>query len=92
MASRNISLRLASRLPNTSASESRPPGEMPKMKRPSSRWSSMATLAATAAGCTFGRLRVPVPSLMRFVASISVEMNIRHELMFSAASVVCSPT
>ena len=36
IASRNIALRSASRLPNASASESRPPGLMPKMKRPSS--------------------------------------------------------
>src|SRR5581483_1165249 len=37
-------------------------------------------------------LMVPVPSLMRFVASISEAMKIVHELMFSAASVVCSST
>ena len=52
----------------------------------------MAMLAATAAGCVFGMLTVPVPSLMRLVASTSVAMNIMHEVMFSAASVVCSPT
>ena len=32
----------------------------------------MATLAATAAGCVFGMLMVPVPSRMRLVASTSV--------------------
>ena len=52
----------------------------------------MATLAATVAGCVFGRLMVPVPSLMRLVASISVAMKIMHEVMFSALSVTCSPT
>ena len=52
----------------------------------------MAMLAAVAAGCWFGMLMVPVPSLMRLVASASVAMNIMHEVMFSAASVVCSPT
>src|SRR5438045_3931707 len=31
-------------------------------------------------------LIVPVPSLMRLVASISVQMNIRHEGMFPAGS------
>ena len=92
MASTNISLRLALRLPNTSASDSSPPGEMPKMNRPSSRWSSMAMLAAVAAGCAFGMLMVPVPSLMRLVASTSVAMNVMHEVMFSALSVTCSPT
>ena len=56
MASTNISLRLASRLPNTSASDSRPPGEMPKMKRPSSRWSSMAMLAAVGRGMRVGHV------------------------------------
>ena len=57
------------------------------MKRPSSIWSSIATLAATAAGWLFGMLSVPVPSLMRLVASISVQMNIIDEVMFSARSV-----
>ena len=52
----------------------------------------MATLAATAAGCVFGMLMVPVPSRMRLVASTSVHRNIMQEVMFSAASVVCSPT
>ena len=52
----------------------------------------MAMLAAVAAGWAFGMLMVPVPSLMRLVASTSVAMNIMQEVMFSAASVVCSPT
>ena len=52
----------------------------------------MAMLAAVAAGCAFGMLMVPVPSLMRLVASTSVAMNIMHEVMFSALSVTCSPT
>ena len=47
----------------------------------------MAMLAATAAGWVFGMLTVPVPSLMRLVASTSVAMNMAHEVMFSAASV-----
>ena len=65
---------------------------MPKMKRPSRRWSSIASCAATAAGWLFGMLTVPVPSRMRFVASASVAMNIAQEVMFSAWSVACSPT
>ena len=52
----------------------------------------MAMLAAVAAGWLFGILMVPVPSLMRLVASISVAMKVMHEVMFSALSVTCSPT
>ena len=65
---------------------------MPKMKRPSSMWSSIAMLAATAAGCWFGMLMVPVPSLMVLVSWIRLAMNTMHEVMFSARSVECSPT
>ncbi len=86
-----MALRSASRLPNTSASDSSPPGLMPKMKRPSSMWSSMAICAATAAGCAFGMLMVPVPSFIDLVASTSVARNIAQEVMFSARSVTCSP-
>ena len=42
----------------------------------------MAIFAAVAAGCAFGMLMVPVPSLMRFVASTSVAMKVMHEVMF----------
>ena len=52
----------------------------------------MAMLAATAAGWLLGMLTVPVPSRMRLVASTSVAMKVTHEVMFSAASVTCSPT
>jgi hypothetical protein len=31
-------------------------------------WSTIATSAAICAGCPFGRLTVPLPSLMRFVS------------------------
>ena len=65
---------------------------MPKMKRPSSMWSSIAICAAIAAGWLFGMLIVPVPSLMVLVASIRLAMNTAQEVMFSAWSVACSPT
>jgi hypothetical protein len=50
IASTNIAVRSWSRLPKTSASEGRPPGLMPKMKRPFAMWSTRATSAATIAG------------------------------------------
>ena len=49
-------------------------------------------LAATAAGCWFGMLTVPVPSLMVLVSWTRLAMNIMHDVMFSARSVECSPT
>ncbi len=52
----------------------------------------MATCAATAAGCEFGRFTVPLPSLIRLVASIRLAMNARQEVIVSARSVTCSPT
>ena len=54
-------------------------------------WSTIATSAATMAGWWFGRLTVPVPSLMFRVSRRSQAMKIRDEVMFSAASVMCSP-
>ena len=54
--------------------------------------STIAMLEATVAGWLFGMLTVPVPSLMRLVASTSVQMNIIADVMFSARSVWCSPT
>ncbi len=65
---------------------------MPKMKRPSSIWSSMAILAATAAGWVFGMFTVPVPSFIVLVSCTRLAMNIMQEVMFSARSVECSPT
>ena len=65
---------------------------MPKISRPSSMWSSIASEPASAAGWVFGMLMVPVPSLMRFVAAAIQAMNAMHEVIFSARSVVCSPT
>jgi len=41
------------------------------MKRPSSIWSSIAMLAATAAGWALGMFTVPVPSLIWLVAGQS---------------------
>ena len=91
IASTNIAVRSLSRLPKTSASESRPPGLMPKMKRPSAIWSIIATSAATRAGWWFGRFTVPEPSLICFVSFSSQAMKISEEVMVSAASVTCSP-
>ena len=92
MASTNIALRSRPKLPKTSASDISPPGLMPMMKRPCSRWSSMAACAATAAGWLLGMLMVPVPSTMFFVAKASEARNIMLEVTVSAASVTCSPT
>ena len=91
IASTNIAVRSASRLPNTSASESKPPGLTPIKKRPSRMWSIIATCAATAAGWVLGRLMVPLPSLIRLVSCARLAMNIRQEVMVSALSVTCSP-
>ncbi len=54
-------------------------------------WSTIATSAATIAGWWFGRLTVPVPSLMCLVSFSSQAMKISEEVMVSAASVMCSP-
>jgi len=43
IASTNIAVRSRSRLPNASASDIRPPGLIPNRKRPSSKWSIIAT-------------------------------------------------
>ncbi len=51
----------------------------------------MATCAATAAGWLFGRLTVPLPSFILFVESMRLAINIRHEVIGSALSVICSP-
>ncbi len=90
--SRKMALRSFLKLPNTSASDIRPPGLMPKMKRPFSMWSSIATCAAMAAGCEFGMFTVPVPSTIFFVSCARLARNIAHEVTFSARSVTCSPT
>src|SRR5258706_10198523 len=90
--SRKMALRSFLKLPNTSASDMRPPGLMPKMKRPFSRWSSIATCAAIAAGWLLGMLTVPLPSTMFFVSCARLARNIRQEVTFSARSVMCSPT
>ena len=92
MHSTNMALRSRPKLPNTSASDIRPPGLMPMMKRPCSRWSSMAACAATAAGWLLGMLIVPVPSLICRVWLASEARNIIEEVTVSAASVTCSPT
>jgi hypothetical protein len=91
IASTNIAVRSLSRLPNTSASDNRPPGLMPNRKRPSAMWSSIATSAATIAGWWFGRFTVPEPSLIDLVADSAQAMKISDEVMVSAASVMCSP-
>ncbi len=92
MHSLNFSRRSRSRLPNTSQSEGSPPGLIPKMKRPSSRWSSIAILAAIAAGWPFGRLTVPVPSVIRFVRWARLARKTEQSVIDSARSVTCSPT
>ncbi|MDF3011676.1 MAG: hypothetical protein K0S03_2472 [Burkholderiales bacterium] len=90
--STSIALRSLPRLPNTSASDIRPPGLMPMMKRPRSMWSIIATCAAIAAGWLLGTLMVPLPSTMLFVACARLARNMRQEVTFSARSVTCSPT
>ena len=49
-------------------------------------------VAATVAGWVFGMLIVPVPSLICLVAAAIQAMNAMQEVMFSAWSVMCSPT
>src|SRR5260221_5619405 len=44
------------------------------------------------AGCEFGMLTVPLPSTIFLVLSAKLARNIRHEVTFSARSVMCSPT
>ena len=51
----------------------------------------MAISAAMRAGWEFGRFTVPVPSRICFTWSTRVAMNRAQEVMFSAASVLCSP-
>ena len=92
MHSANFSLRSASRLPNISQSDGRPPGLMPNRKRPSRMLSSIATLVAIAAGWPFGRLTVPVPSLIRFVTWARLARKTVQSVTDSATSVTCSPT
>src|SRR5262245_60952184 len=91
IASTKIALRSSSMVCIISASEGRPPGPTPRMKRPSSSVSTIAISAAVAAGWRFDTFTVPLPSLMRFVSRASVAMKIRHEVMVSARSVTCSP-
>ncbi len=52
----------------------------------------MAISPATRAGWVFGRFTVPVPSRMRLIRPARVARNSVQEVMFSAWSVVCSPT
>ena len=51
----------------------------------------MAALTATSTGCICARLVVPVASLMVLVSLISVARNSMLLVMFSQASVRCSP-
>ncbi len=55
-------------------------------------WSSMAISAATRAGWVFGRFTVPVPSRICFVRPTRLARNSTQDVIFSALSVVCSPT
>jgi hypothetical protein len=48
-------------------------------------------VAATVAGCVFGILIVPVPSLICLVAAAIQARNAMQEVMFSAWSVTCPP-
>ena len=91
IASTKIAFRSSSIVCIISASEMSPPGPTPRMKRPSRSVSTIAISAAVAAGCRLARFTVPLPSLMRFVSRASVAMKIRHEVMVSARSVMCSP-
>ena len=90
--SKNISFLLLSRVPNTSASDANPPGEIPKLNLPSNIWSNIATWPATCAGCEFGKLTVPVPRRICLVSAANEATKRAHEVIFSAASVTCSPT
>ena len=75
-----------------SLSEVSAPGETPMMKRPCARWSNIAALTAITTGCICARFVVPVASLMVLVSWINVAWNIMLLVMFSQASVRCSPT
>jgi len=54
-------------------------------------WSIIATCAATSAGWRFGRLMVPLPSLIERVSCARLAMNERHEGIVSQQSEMCSP-
>ena len=80
------------RVPNISQSDASPPGLTPRMKRPSSSVSSIATFAASAAGWLLDRFTVPVPSVMRSVSCTRLARKTTQSVIVSAASVTCSPT
>ncbi len=91
IASANILLRSSSRMPSTSASELSAPGLMPRMNRPSERWSNIAELAATSTGCCWERFVVPVARRICSVSEIRLARKSRLLVMFSCWSVRCSP-
>ncbi|OGL06633.1 MAG: hypothetical protein A3H48_04040 [Candidatus Rokubacteria bacterium RIFCSPLOWO2_02_FULL_71_18] len=77
---------------NSSKSLTRPPGPMPRMKRPRQSWSNIATCAATVAGWSCGMLMTPVAKRICVVFGISVARKIRGEVMRSLHELKCSPT
>ena len=79
-------------MPSASASDSSAPGLIPKRNRPFRRWSSIAACAAMTTGWACDRLVVPVPSLMFRVSEMRLAWKSIELVMFSAASVRCSPT
>ena len=79
-------------MPIASASEVSAPADTPMMKRPCARWSNIAAFTAITTGCICARLVVPVASLICLVSWMSVAWNSMLLVMFSQASVRCSPT
>src|SRR5262249_52057694 len=78
--------------PNSSKSETRPPGPTPSMKRPLLIWSNWAASAATMAGWWLGRLMTAVPNAMVGVRSSRRAKNISGEGMGSVVAEKCSPS
>ena len=89
IASANILFRSSSRMPRASASDVSDPGLMPKMKRPSDRWSSIAAWDAIRTGCIWERFDVPVASLMVLVSDTRDERNSMLFVIVSHLSVRC---
>ena len=66
--SKNIADLSFFKLPNNSASDINPPGDIPKLNLPLSILSIIATCPAICAGCRLGIFTVPVPKRMLFVS------------------------
>src|SRR5262249_37879157 len=91
----SITMRLrawTSGLPNSSKSETRPPGPTPSMKRPLLMWSNWGASGGTIAGWWLGRLMTAVPNAMLLVRSSRPAKNISGEGIGSVVAEKCSPS